>query len=162
MKALWIAAGASIALSASSGQRDPEPMPSNPVADAKAVAMAKEMSEPLAMPISPEPVTRKDIAAINLPKGGCRFVLPSNAEPVLLAEAKRGWIKLDGKVVELTADRTSLPMPSGAWSKYIGMENWLTLALDKKGAAAGAGEIVIHESRDRVVFRARGELRCVN
>ena len=164
MKATWIAIGAGAALSAftlaaCSGQRDPEPMPSNPVADRHAIAMAEEMSEPPAMPISPEPITRTEVRQLNLPSGGCRFMLPSSADPVLLAQAKKGWIKLDGKIVELVSDRTSLPLPDGAWSKYIGLANWLTIALDRKGAPGG-GEIVIHEARDRVVFRARGTLEC--
>lgn len=138
----------------------------DPAEDARAVAMVEKMSTPPVIPIMPREITAADIERNDLSVSGCAFVLPSDKDPIFLAGQKLGWLKLDGRIVELTSDRSSDEMPYGTWTKYIGLENWLTLsraAAEERTddpAAATRGEIVIHDANEKVVFRARGSIRC--
>ena len=158
----YLAAAALVALA---GCAD-EP-PSDPAADAEAIAKAERMSAPPRIMIEPQPITFADIEENDLFGAGCNAMIEGADDPVFLAQEKKGWIKLEGRIVELTSDRSSDPLPYDTWTKYIGLENWLEMERDaarktRSGdeTVAAPGEIVIHDSADRVVFRSNASIDC--
>lgn len=141
--------------------------PEEAVSDASAIAMVEELSEPSVVPIAPQPITFEDIEKNDLFGAGCAFVAPGATEPILLTQNEKGWFKLEGRIVELSSDRSSDPMPFATWSKYVGLDNWLTLSRDNAQeqqtgdeVASAPGELVIHDANEHVVFRSVGEVEC--
>ena len=151
-----------------------KPEPDRSLSDEQAIAMVNKMSEPPIIPIKPQEITARDISVNNLEGIACGFVLPSDADPIFVAAQERGWLKLGGRIIELTADRSSDPVFRLSFDKFIGLENWLTLAPEvdagagtdvAPGQPASAGndrsaEIVIRNEQEKVVFRGRGSIEC--
>lgn len=163
-RALILIASASLAAAACSQEAPPVDKAREDAAD---VAQVQRMNQIPVIPITPQEVTFKDIEQNDLFGMGCTFTPPGGADPVFVGQEKKGWLKLEGQIVELTSDRSSEKMPYKSWTKYIGLENWLTLSRD--GAAQtpsgsettdAPGEIVIHDAADKVVYRKAGTVSC--
>ena len=140
---------------------------SDPAADAEAVAKAERMSAPPRIMLDPQPITFADIEENDLFGAGCSAIVEGADDPVFYGQDKKGWIKLEGQIVELTADKSSPELPYMAWEKYIGLENWLTIKREGgsetqtgEEVTSAPGQIVIHDYKDRVVFRSAASIEC--
>ena len=142
---------------------------SKEASDAKAVAQVERLSTPPAMPLSPQPITFADIEKHDLFGAGCYFLDGKGEKlPMLfLASEAKGWLKLEGEIVELSADRSSTEQPYLSWSKYVGLAQ--TVQLERNSAAArptgpetetAPGTITIRDASDRVVFKRSGAIDC--
>jgi hypothetical protein len=139
------------------------------VSAAKAVAEVERLSTPPAMPLTPQEITFSDIEKYDLFGAGCYFLDGSGAKaPMLfLASDEKGWLKLDGEMIQFSADRSSTELPYLSWSKYVGLAR--SVQLDRTSAAARStgpetesapGEITVRDERDRVVFKRSGSIDC--
>lgn len=140
-----------------------EPRANETLTDEQAIAMVNKMNEPPVIPLRPDAITRQDVIGGNLEDIACGFVQPSDADPIFVAGPEKGWLKLDGRIVELVADRSSDAVASLPADKYIGLRNWLTLSRQRENAGEDGSTsdlIVIHNAHEKVVFRGGGSLRC--
>ncbi|ABD26565.1 hypothetical protein Saro_2126 [Novosphingobium aromaticivorans DSM 12444] len=136
--------------------------------DAEAIAAveAAQDGKPPVKPLQPQPILYPDITQNKLHGTGCAFVADGGGlGAVLLAQDKRGIIKLDGHVEVLAPDAGSHKMPKGSWSRYTGKERALTLtAIGPITPAGGAdqfkGKLIITDAFERPVFEATGDVQC--
>lgn len=136
--------------------------------DAEAIAAveAAQDGKPPVKPLDLQPIHYPDIKQHKLHGTGCAFVAEGGGlGAVLLAQDKRGVIKLNDEVVILAADAGSAKMPKGAWSRYTGKANALTLtAIGPITPVGGAdefdGKVVITDAFERPVYQANGHAQC--
>ena len=123
--------------------------------------------------IVPQDITFADIERHDLFGAGCYFLDNAGrsgdekAPMLFLASDEKGWLKLDGQMVEFVADQTSSELPYLSRSKYRSKE--LNVALDRNNAKARStgpetetapGSITIRDEGDRVVFQRSGAIDC--
>ena len=135
-------------------------------ADVAAVEAIQKVAPPI-KPIALQPITLEEIQAKNLSGAGCSFSITSPAEPLVLALVGRALIKLDDHIDMLVSDNGGTKLEAGAWEHYLGKEYTLTL---KRVPGAGkpavakstqyAGELVVRDAWDRVVYSVQGTLNC--
>ena len=135
-------------------------------ADVAAVEAMQKVAPPI-KPIALQPITLAEIEAKNLSGAGCSFSTTSPAQPLALAMVGRALIKLDDHIDMLIADNGGTKLEAGAWEHYTGKEYTLTLKrVPGEGKAAPvkttqyAGELVIRDAWDRVVYSVQGPLNC--
>ena len=136
--------------------------------DAEAVAMVEEAQEqrPPLEDIRPEPITFDDIDREDLFGARCFMLHPSGGHMVALGMESDGYIKRDGEMVRLAADKGSARQPHDTWSNYDGRELSMRLRITGEGAQSGEeaidypGEFLLRDSFDREVFRLDGTIQC--
>lgn len=136
--------------------------------DAEAIAAvnAAQDGKPPVKPLDPQPIHYPDIKDHKLHGTGCAFVAEGGGlGAVLLAQDKRGVIKLNGEVIILAPDTGSAKMPKGAWSRYTGKANALTLTAAGPitpvgGAEEFDGKVVITDAFERPVYESGGHVQC--
>ena len=143
--------------------------------NAEAVEKVERLSTPPALPLSLEEITYPDLDGYNMFGAGCYFLdnagktAGENAPMLFIANDSKGWLKLDGKVVELAADRSSDQLPYMAWTKYVGLAR--TVSLERENGKARSlgeesetetapGKIIIRDEMDRVVYTREGSIDC--
>ena len=135
-------------------------------ADVAAVEAMQKVAPPI-KPIALQPITLAEIEAKNLSGAGCSFSTTSPAQPLVLALVGRALIKLDDHIDMLVSDNGGTKLEAGAWEHYMGKEYTLTLKrVPGEGKAAAvkstqyAGELVVRDAWDRVVYSTQGSLNC--
>ena len=135
-------------------------------ADVASVEAMQKVAPPI-KPITLQPITLAEIEAKNLSGAGCSFSTSSPAEPLALALVGRALIKLDDHIIMLVSDNGGAKLEAGAWEHYMGKEFTLTLKRvpgeGKPGIALSkqyAGELVVRDAWDRIVYSAQGSLNC--
>lgn len=136
--------------------------------DAEAIAAvnaAQDIKAPV-QPMALQAILSPDISKNRLHGTGCAFVAEGGGiGAVLLAQDKRGVIKVDNTVVILAPDTGSAKMPMGSWSRYTGKENALTLTAKGAVTPLGTGQqfkgrLVITDEHERPVYEASGDVQC--
>lgn len=136
--------------------------------DERDVAQVRAIAEaPPPQPIAPENIGFSDIEANDLFGAGCAFSPPNSMSVLTIAQPDRAYLKLDGKIIALAADKGSESLPLGAWTRYDGEKYQLSLSRAAgEGEASGAetvdysGEMVVRDPQDRPVFQRSGTIRC--
>jgi hypothetical protein len=137
--------------------------------DAQDVALVEKLNKVPFKPIRPEPFTADDIDRYDLARSGCMFRPGENPaeQPLFVAQADRGYLKIDGKLEPLAVKGGSAELPSGAFSTYIGMSNWIELVAQAGNQGSGPGgkdswpsRLVIHDASERVAFDSLGQVSC--
>ena len=135
-------------------------------ADVAAVEAMQKVAPPI-KPIALQSITLAEIQAKNLSGAGCSFSTSSPSEPIVLALVGRALIKLDDHIDMLVSDNGGTKLEAGAWEHYLGKDYTLTLKrVPGEGKAAVAkstqyaGELVVRDAWDRVVFSSQGSLNC--
>lgn len=135
-------------------------------ADVAAVEAMQRVAPPI-KPIALQPITLEEIQAKNLSGAGCSFSTTSPAEPLVLALVGRALIKMDDHIDMLVSDNGGTKLEAGAWEHYLGKEYTLTLKRvpgEGKPAVAlskqYAGELVVRDAWDRIVYSVQGSLNC--
>lgn len=142
---------------------------SNAPSDARAVAQAEPLGTPPATPLRPQPITFADLERHDLFGVGCYFLdgKGEKAPMLFLASDEKGWLKLGGKMIEFSADRSSTELPYLSRSKYVGLAR--TVELDRDTAAARStgpetetapGTMIIRDERGQIVFKRSGAIDC--
>jgi len=136
--------------------------------DAEAIAAvnaAQDIKAPV-QPMALQAIGTPDIIKNKLYGTGCAFVADGGGiGAVLLAQDKRGVIKVDGKLIVFASDTGSAKMPLGSWSRYTGKENALTLTASGPVTPLGTGQqfkgkLVITDAYERPVYEASGDVQC--
>ena len=134
-----------------------------------ACTAAQAPADPPAPTIQPREITFADLEKYDLFGMGCYF-LDGNGEKApmrFIAADEKGSMILEGKLVELAADRKSTELPYLSWSRYSGPA--YTVMLDRDQAKARStgpetesapGTITIRDKEDRVVFARKGLIDC--
>lgn len=136
--------------------------------DAEAIAAvntAQDMKAPVE-PLTLQPILSPDITKNKLHGTGCAFVPEGGGiGAVLLAQDKRGVIKVADTLVILAPDAGSAKLPLGSWSHYTGKENALTLTASSPVTPLGTGQqfkgkLAITDEHERPVYSASGDFQC--
>lgn len=144
------------------GCGEKEPSDAEAIAAVNAAQNIKAPVEPLAL----QPILSPDITKNKLHGTGCAFVPEGGGiGAVLLAQDKRGVIKVGNALVILAPDTGSAQMPLGSWSHYTGKENALTLIASSPATPLGTGQqfkgkLVITDEHERPVYSASGDFQC--
>lgn len=136
--------------------------------DAEAIAAvnAAQDVKPPVQKLEPQAILYPDITRAKLHGTGCAFVAEGGGlGAVLLAQDKRGIIKVNGDIMVLAPDTGSAKMPKGSWSRYTGKAHALTLtAVGSITPAGGAeqfrGKLVITDAFERPAYEASGDVQC--
>lgn len=136
--------------------------------DAEAIAAvnAAQDARPPIQSLALQPILYPDITRHKLHGTGCAFVADGGGiGAVLLAQDKRGVIKVADEVLVLAPDSGSAKMPKGSWSRYTGKANALTLTAVSEVKALGTGEqfkgkLIITDAFERPVYEASGDVQC--
>ena len=139
-----------------------EPTDAQAIAAVNAAQDIKAPAEALVL----QPILSSDITKNKLHGTGCAFVAEGGGiGAVLLAQDKRGVIKVENTLIILAPDTGSAKMPMGSWSRYTGKENALTLLAIGPIAPLGTGKqfkgkLVITDEHERPVYQASGDVQC--
>ena len=165
MRASIILAGALLSAACSASEDQAKPVTS----DAQAIAEVERLGTPPVLPVQPQPITFSDLEKYGLFGAGCYFLDGNGAKASMLfiASDEKGWMILESKLVELSADRSSAEMPYLSWSRYVGLAQTVVLQRDQAKARStgpetesAPGEITIRDENDRVVFTRKGLIDC--
>ena len=140
--------------------RSPSPAEQNrrDAADVAAVEAIQKIEPPI-KPITLQPITPEEITAKNLGGAGCRLSTTAPDQPLALALVGRALIKVDDNIVMLIADNGGAKLEQGAWEHYLGKQYTLTVKR-AAGPEQPAGELIVRDAWDRVIYSARGLLIC--
>ncbi len=142
--------------------KEKEPTDAEAIAAVNAAQDIKAPAQPLAL----QAIQTPDIMTNKLHGTGCAFVAEGGGiGAVLLAQDKRGIIKVGGTVIILAPDAGAASMPMGSWSRYTGKENALTLTASGPITPLGTGQqfkgkLVITDEYERPVYEASGDVQC--
>ncbi len=137
--------------------------------DTRAVAEVERLSTPPAIPLHPQPIAYTDIEKYDLFGAGCYFLdgAGDKAPMLFLASDEQGWLQLDGEMIAFSAVRSSTGLPYVSWSKYVVLARTVELKRDWAAARStgpetetAPGTIIIHDERERVVFKRSGSIDC--
>ncbi|TCM22015.1 hypothetical protein EDF56_101695 [Novosphingobium sp. PhB165] len=133
--------------------------------DAHDIAMVERMSKEPFKPILPKPITRIDIDRYGLDKPGCTFRKQGDADPLFIANAEEGFMRIEGDLKRYAAKLESAQLPGNARATYVGLSTWVDLVSlpDKAGGSDNThwpARLVLHDSQERVAFLADGEVTC--
>lgn len=144
------------------GCEEKEPTDAQAIAAVNAAQDIKAPVEALLL----QPILSPDITKNKLHGTGCAFVAEGGGiGAVLLAQDKRGVIKVENALIILAPDTGSAQMPMGSWSRYTGKENAVTLSATGPIAPLGTGKqfkgkLVITDEHERPVYTANGDVQC--
>lgn len=137
-------------------------------ADERAIAAVEAHQAPPALPVAPEKILYPDIEKNDLFGTSCAFAPEGGGlGAIALAMEDAGYLKLDGEIVRLAADKGSGDLPMGAYRKYDGKANSFRLELDREAGKQDGIEttnypasLTILDAGDRVVYEASGIAQC--
>lgn len=132
---------------------------------ARDVAMVERMSREPFKPILPKPIGPIDMARYGLDRAGCAFRKQGVKDPLFLAGAEEGFMRIGGDLNRYSAKTQSTELPNGTRSTYIGLSSWVELVrLPDQGTGAGQdhwpARLIIHDAQERVAFQADGMVDC--
>ena len=115
-----------------------------------------------------QPILYPDIEKNDLYGAGCSFAPDGGGlGAVALGLADEGYLKRNGEIVRLAADKGSDELPYLARRKYDGTDYSFTLDLDREsGAPTGdetsdySGTLTVRDGKDRVVYSSTGIAQC--
>jgi hypothetical protein len=161
-----IAALSLLALAACS---KPEPSPAQQEArDTADIAAVEAVQNIPPTPEEPGPILYPDIDKYKLFGAACAFV-PSGGgiAPVVLAQEKSAYMKLDGQIVRFAPDPGSPKLPVGAHGKYDAKAWSITLDIaegEGRDTTTDAVDFNAHftlrNDHDQAVYDANGTARC--
>ena len=154
-----------LALSACGDNLSPQQQQRN---DERDIAQVESANRGVAVPIVPEPILYPDIEKNHLLGTSCSFVATGGGMgAIAMAMGKKGYMKLDGKIVRFAADSGSAKLPFGAFGRYDGKKHSFELGLaESSGKQSGAesttyqGRLTARDGFGRVVFDQPGEVQC--
>lgn len=137
-------------------------------ADERAIAAVKANQAPPTRAVVPEKILYPDIEENDLFGTSCAFAPEGGGlGAIALAMEGEGYLKLDGEIVRLAADKGSGDLPMGARQKYDGKEISFRLELDQEAGEQEGVETInyparltILDSSDHLVFEASGISQC--
>lgn len=137
-------------------------------ADAQAIAAVEANQQPPVMPVAPEKILYPDIEQHELYGTSCAFAPEGGGlGAIALAMEDAGYLKLDGEVLRLAADKGSGELPMLAREKYDGKAYSFRLELDQSAGTQEGIETINYPARltildaaDRVAFSASGIAQC--
>ena len=136
--------------------------------DERDIAMVEDANRAAAKPIAPEPILYPDIEANNLYGTSCAFA-PSDGGlgAVMIGMTDEGYLKLDGDLVRLAADKGSPELPFGARGRYAGRAYAAELMVAPgEGKQMGAesvnyeGRLTVRDSGGTIVYDKPGTVQC--
>lgn len=147
-----------------------EPTPAEKAAaDARAVAMVEKAQEQLGpvKPVKLEQVSYADIDKTGLSGAGCSFAAAGEKQPLVVTIGLRGFVKTEGRLIELAGDAGSPEFPYGTRGRLTGKE-FVAVLRKNEGDGRVAGDeltawpatLTLRDANDRVVFSAAGDLSC--
>jgi hypothetical protein len=136
-----------------------------PAEAASDVAMVERMSQAPFRPILPGGITAMDIERYGLDKPGCSFRRGAATDPLFIAGKDEAFMRVGTELKRLAAKSTSADLPGGARTTYVGLTSWIDLVrLPDEGSGADAlnwpGRLIVHDSQERVAYRADGTVTC--
>jgi hypothetical protein len=155
-----------LALMAGCGNDTPEEPMADDAAAVAAVKAANAAPPPMAS-IALQPINYREIEAHDLYGTSCAFAPEGGGIAALfLAMPDAGYLKLDGKLVQLAADAGSPELPYLAHERYDGEA--FSARLSVAGAARGdgpeteryTGRLTIEDANGRAVYDAPGTVQC--
>ena len=137
-------------------------------ADEKAIAEVEATQEVAAQPLAPQKILYPDIEKYELFGTSCAFVPEGGGlGAIALAMEDSGYLKLDGEIVRLAADKGSPELPMSARAKYDGKAQSFSLTLDEAAGKQQGIEtinyparLVIRDTVDHTVYEATGIAQC--
>ncbi|PNU06147.1 hypothetical protein [Novosphingobium guangzhouense] len=154
---------AAFAMLAGCGQETPAEQAAE---NARDVAMVERMSREPLKPIVPIPITAEDIDGYGLDRPGCSFAKQApGAAPIFIATSTEGFMRVGRDFKRFAAKGTSADLPGGARTTYVGLSSWVDIVrLPDEGMASDANtwpaRLIIHDSQERVAYRADGVMHC--
>ncbi len=144
------------------GQEDPQ---REAVENAHDVAMVERMSKEPFKPIIPHAITEIDVARYGLDKPGCSFRKPGEKDPIFIANADEGFLRVAGDLKRYAAKVESAQLPGNARSTYVGLASWVDLVSlsDKSGGSDTThwpAKLILHDAQERVAFMSEGVVTC--
>jgi hypothetical protein len=138
--------------------------------DGRDIAMvedAQNINPPL-QPIHLQPILYADLEKDGLFGASCAFMPHAdNGGITALAREGAGWLKLDGRLHKLAADKGSGKLPFGAFSRYDGRELAIELTLENTEPMSSTAEeidrrgaMIIRDAYARPVYKAKGMVYC--
>ena len=119
-------------------------------------------------PVSPQKIHYPDYEANDLFGAGCAFAAAdAGLGAIALTRSEVAYIKLDGKIARLAADKGGAKAPHATWQKYDGKDHTILLKF-----ASGDGEaygtqtvkypvnLTIRNGRDQIVYQTEGFAQC--
>jgi hypothetical protein len=126
-----------------------------------------QSKDPPPKPILPQMIGYPDIEAYKLFGVHCAFAPGDSIGAVVFAMDETAWMKLDGKMTRLAADKGGEKLPMGAWRHYDGKEYSLELAIERTAATSPAsqtinypGELAVRDAYGQLVYGAKGTVQC--
>lgn len=164
---------AALALLAGCGKESPAQKAAENAHD---VAMVERMSKEPFKPIVPVPITAVDIERYGLDKPGCSFGKGQIGKigqdgPIFIATSGEGFMRVGPDLKRFAAKDESADLPGGARTTYVGLSSWVDIVrLPDSGPGAESGSasdqqtwparLIVHDSQERVAYRADGVMRC--
>lgn len=135
--------------------------------DIERVEAAQRVQPPIQM-LALDPIMAADIAKAGLQGANCTFAAQGKPDArLVLAMADAAYLQVEGELRTYAADKGSLPLPPGAWTRYEGRSQVIDLQIvGGEGTQAGEqetdwpGRLTIRDAYNRLVFSAAGTVRC--
>ena len=145
-----------------------EPSPSEQARmDEEDVAAVEAAQVPPPAPVTPERIGMPDIEKYDMFGAGCNFAPGTSIAPVALLQPKRGFMKIEGKVIPFAPDAGSGDLPLGAKGKYTGATYSFVLDLASEEGKQSGSETINYPARfelrnehDQIVFQSDGTAQC--
>lgn len=134
-----------------------------------ALVEAAQRSNPPPRAINPEGITSAEISSNRLSASACQFraIETPLADPILLADERRAFMQLEGRLITLAADPGSERAHAMLFRHYVGKSHSLTVDRspgdgDRLGddRLRWPARVTIRDAWDQTVFVATGELAC--
>lgn len=126
-----------------------------------------QAKDPPPKPILPQAIGYPDMEAYKLFGAHCAFAPGDSIGAVVLAMDETAWMKLEGKMIRLAADKGGEKLPMDTWRHYDGKEYSLELAIDRNAAGSPAsqtvnypGELAVRDPYGQLVYGAKGTVQC--
>jgi hypothetical protein len=131
------------------------------------IAAVNAAQVPPPSPVTPELIGMPDIEKYDMYGAGCSFAPGDSMGAVALLQAKRGYMKIDGKVIAFAPDAGSGELPLGAKAKYTaGAWSFLLDLASEEGTQSGSetinypARLVLRNDHDQIVFQSDGTAQC--
>lgn len=119
-------------------------------------------------PVSPQKIHYPDYETNDLFGAGCAFAAADTGQgAIALTRNEVAYIKLDGKIARLAADKGGAKAPYATWQKYDGRKHTILLEFAHGGGEASGtqtikypAQLTIRNGRDQIVYQADGFAQC--
>lgn len=131
------------------------------------IAAVEAAQVPPPTPVTPGTIGMPDIEKYDLYGAGCTFAPGDGLAAVALLQPKRGYMKIDNRIVTFAPDAGSGDLPLGAKGKYTaGAWSFVLDLASEEGKQTGSetinypARLVLRNDHDQVVFEADGTAQC--